>query len=149
MQRKSLLTASAIALGLAIGTPAMADGHGGTTTFAPDFHPTTTTTTTSVFSPTSTYSPTSTFSPSFSSTKGDETKIVAEQELRASITNFGENKLVENEAGGYNSGDNSVNDNAFAAFAGILNVAWNTGVNANTQAGSNIAAQGNVHFEGP
>lgn len=47
---------------------------------------------------------------------------------------------------GYNSGNNSVNDMAFAAFAGILNNAWNTGLNANTQAATNIAAQGTVNF---
>jgi hypothetical protein len=47
---------------------------------------------------------------------------------------------------GYNSGSNSVNDNAFAAYAGILNQAWNTGLNANVQAGTNIAAQGTVTF---
>lgn len=47
---------------------------------------------------------------------------------------------------GYNSGSNSVNDNAFAAFAGIANAAWNTGINANTQAATNIAAQGTVNF---
>ncbi|VXC91246.1 hypothetical protein [Sphingomonas sp. AX6] len=47
---------------------------------------------------------------------------------------------------GYNSGNNSVNDNAFAAFAGISNNAWNTGLNANTQAATNIAAMGTVNF---
>ena len=39
-----------------------------------------------------------------------------------------------------------MNDNAFAAFAGIANQAWNTGINANTQAATNIAAQGTVNF---
>ncbi|WP_158702987.1 hypothetical protein [Allosphingosinicella vermicomposti] len=47
---------------------------------------------------------------------------------------------------GYNSGDNSVEGSSFAAFAGILNQAWNTGLNANTQAATNIAAQGSVSF---
>lgn len=47
---------------------------------------------------------------------------------------------------GYNSGNNRVSDNAFAAFAGILNQAFNTGINANTQAATNIAAQGTVNF---
>ena len=36
--------------------------------------------------------------------------------------------------------------NAFAAFAGISNNAWNTGINANTQAATNIAAYGQVSF---
>lgn len=47
---------------------------------------------------------------------------------------------------GYNSGDQSVNGNSFSAFAGILNQAWNTGLNANVQAATNIAAQGTVTF---
>lgn len=47
---------------------------------------------------------------------------------------------------GYNSGDNTVRGSSFAAFAGILNQAWNTGLNANTQAATNIAAQGSVSF---
>ena len=47
---------------------------------------------------------------------------------------------------GYNSGNNSVRGNAFAAYAGILNAAWNTGINSNAQAATNIAAQGTVSF---
>jgi len=47
---------------------------------------------------------------------------------------------------GYQSGSNSINGNAFAAYAGIMNVAWNTGVDTNAQAATNIAAQGNVNF---
>src|SRR3546814_245404 len=47
---------------------------------------------------------------------------------------------------GYQSGNNSVRGSAFAAYAGILNAAWNTGINANTQAATNIAASGTVSF---
>ena len=47
---------------------------------------------------------------------------------------------------GYHSGENHINGSAFAAYAGILNQAWNTGINSNAQAASNIAAQGNVNF---
>ena len=47
---------------------------------------------------------------------------------------------------GYQSGNNSVTGSAFAAYAGILNAAWNTGINANTQAATNIAASGTVSF---
>ena len=47
---------------------------------------------------------------------------------------------------GYQSGDNHVGGNAFAAFAGINSSAWNTGINNNVQSGVNIAAQGNVSF---
>jgi hypothetical protein len=50
-------------------------------------------------------------------------------------------------AGNFNSGDNNVSGNAFAAYAGILNNAWNTGINSNAQAASSIAARGTVSFE--
>ena len=46
----------------------------------------------------------------------------------------------------YNSGDQSINGNSFAAYAGILNQAWNTGIVANTQAGTNIAASASITF---
>jgi hypothetical protein len=51
------------------------------------------------------------------------------------------------DAGTYNSGDNNVSGNAFAAYAGILNNAWNTGINSNAQAASSIAARGTVTFD--
>lgn len=76
----------------------------------------------------------------------DEDKVIANQTLSGVIVNYGFDEIVDIDDGDYDSGDNQVKDNAFAAFAGILNQAWNTGVNANTQAGSNIAARGNVHF---
>ncbi len=47
---------------------------------------------------------------------------------------------------GYNSGNNEVRGSSFAAFAGILNQAWNTGINSNAQAATNIAAQGTINF---
>ncbi|GMM92719.1 hypothetical protein [Qipengyuania sp. MTN3-11] len=81
------------------------------------------------------------------------TFVVAEQELKAVNINRELDEVVdldgidETESSvGYNSGNNSVNDNAFAAFAGISNAAWNTGINANTQAATNIAAQGTINF---
>jgi hypothetical protein len=46
----------------------------------------------------------------------------------------------------YRSGSNSVNGSAFAAYAGILNQGWNTGINSNAQAATNIAAVGTVTF---
>ena len=94
-----------------------------------------------------------TYSSTSSKQHNDNTKIVAHQSLVASHTNHhldeaahlhGEDSTAT--AVGYNSGDNSVNDNAFAACAGIANQAWNTGINANTQAATNIAAQGTVNF---
>ncbi|UVI39577.1 hypothetical protein [Qipengyuania spongiae] len=79
--------------------------------------------------------------------------IAATQTLSAVNTNSEMDELVdldgEDESDtpvGYNSGNNVVRDNAFAAFAGINNAAWNTGINANTQAATNIAAQGTVNF---
>jgi len=81
------------------------------------------------------------------------TLIAAYQELYAVNSNSELDEVVDldgeddsDTAVGYNSGNNSVNDNAFAAFAGIANQAWNTGINANTQAATNIAAQGTVNF---
>ena len=79
--------------------------------------------------------------------------VVATQTLSATNTNHDMDELVDLDgedgtetAVGYNSGNNSVRGNAFAAYAGILNSAWNTGINANTQAATNIAASGTVSF---
>jgi hypothetical protein len=79
--------------------------------------------------------------------------VVANQMLKAINNNSYLDEVVDldgedesDTAVGYNSGSNSVNDNAFAAFAGINNLAWNSGINANTQAATNIAAQGTVNF---
>lgn len=81
------------------------------------------------------------------------TAVVAIQTLSATNTNQYLDEVVDldgeddsDTAVGYNSGNNSVRGNAFAAYAGILNAAWNTGINANTQAATNIAAQGTVSF---
>lgn len=80
-------------------------------------------------------------------------EIVAVQNLWAVNTNSEMDELVDldgedetDTAVGYNSGDNAVSGSAFAAYAGILNTAWNTGINANVQAATNIAAQGSVTF---
>jgi hypothetical protein len=190
MNRKHILMASAIALGIAISGPALASDEIeiGDITYAPvDDHSKTVGDIT--YSPDNsktvgdiTYSPDDsktvgdiTYSPDNSKTVGDityapdnsktvtitksesDTKsvsvsksssdVVADQALKAVIVNRNMDDVVDTDrSGGYDSGDNEVGDSAFAAFAGILNQAWNTGVNANTQAGSNIAARGNVHF---
>ncbi len=96
------------------------------------------------------YSSSTSLSKSYSSA---DTKVIATQWLTAVNTNQYLDEVVDldGEDGsetpvGYNSGSNSVNDNAFAAFAGISNNAWNTGINANTQAATNIAALGTVNF---
>ena len=79
--------------------------------------------------------------------------VVATQTLSATNTNHDMDELVDLDgedgtetAVGYNSGNNSVRGNAFAAYAGILNSAWNTGINANTHAATNLAASGTVSF---
>ncbi len=81
------------------------------------------------------------------------TAVVAIQALTATNTNSQMDELVDldgeddsDTAVGYNSGNNSVRGSAFAAYAGILNAAWNTGINSNAQAATNIAAQGTVSF---
>jgi hypothetical protein len=90
---------------------------------------------------------------SSSSEANGNTAIVATQTLRAENSNSRMDELVDldgddesSTAVGYNSGNNSVSGSAFAAYAGILNQAWNTGINANTQAATNVAAQGTVNF---
>ncbi|QTD55220.1 hypothetical protein [Parasphingorhabdus cellanae] len=79
--------------------------------------------------------------------------VIATQTLTAYNTNSLMDELVDldGEDGtpapvGYNSGDNYVRGNAFAAFAGILNQSWNTGINSNAQSATNIAAQGTINF---
>ena len=76
----------------------------------------------------------------------NDNDVIATQTLKAVITNDG--GAGERGEGAYNSGDNTIRGNAFAAFAGILTQAWNTGVNANIQTGTNIAATGAVTFTG-
>ena len=85
--------------------------------------------------------------------RGNGSSIVAFQLLNAVNNNSELDEVVDLDgedatetAVGYNSGNNTVNGSAFAAYAGILNQAWNTGINANTQAATNIAAQGTVNF---
>ncbi|MHA3841542.1 hypothetical protein ACX0GZ_10010 [Sphingomonas aestuarii] len=158
MRVKSVFLAGATAVGLLMAGPALAQTTGGATNIdtnsddniqvndvldfflidnAPD-----------------SYSSSSTSSWSLSkSYSSADTNVVATQVLTAINTNqyLDEVADFDGEDGsetpvGYNSGNNSINDNAFAAFAGISNNAWNTGLNANTQAATNIAAQGTVNF---
>lgn len=79
--------------------------------------------------------------------------LVASQNLIAVNSNHDLDEVVDLDgvdedpsSVGYNSGNNYVRGNAFSAYAGILNSAWNTGINANTQAATNIAAQGTLSF---
>ena len=79
--------------------------------------------------------------------------VVATQTLNANNTNQNLDEVVDMDgidedpsSVGYNSGNNAVRGNAFAAYAGILYAAWNTGINAHTHAATNIAASGTVSF---
>ena len=74
------------------------------------------------------------------------TNVIASQDLKGVIVNIGVKEIVDAGDTGVNTGDNSVAGSAFAAYAGILNAAWNTGINSNAQAATNISAQGNVTF---
>lgn len=77
----------------------------------------------------------------------DSSAVVATQTLLAINANAAPLNFQSGLAlSDYSSGDNSVNGNAFAAYSGILNQGWNTGINANAQAATNIAARGTVTF---
>ena len=98
------------------------------------------------------YSTTANWSSTKNYTSSDNT-VIAHQYLKAINNNSQLDEVADfdglddtESSVGYNSGDNSINNNAFAAFAGISNNAWNTGLNANTQAATNIAAMGVVNF---
>jgi hypothetical protein len=76
----------------------------------------------------------------------DSSSVVADQELNASVTNAPVLALAGVSAVNSNSGNNSVEGSAFAAFSGILNQGWNNGQGSNAQAATNIAARGSVSF---
>ncbi len=76
----------------------------------------------------------------------DSSSIVATQTLLAINANAAPLNFQSLALSDYSSGSNSVSGNAFAAYAGILNQGWNTGINANAQAATNIAARGTVNF---
>jgi hypothetical protein len=139
MNRKILLAATAVA-GLAFSAPAFAHvgaGHDGNTTF--DITKSNSSTVGNV---------SLNFSPTLdATTRVNVTKVSADQDLRAVNVNHGMGQVVDiDDDNGYDSGGNSVSGGAFAAFAGILNQAWNTGIDANNQAANNLAVQGNTHF---
>lgn len=80
-----------------------------------------------------------------SNNNNDSSSIVALQVLTATVSNAAPMNFFSI-GSDYSSGDNSVNGSAFAAFSGILNQGWNTGINANAQAATNVAARGTVTF---
>jgi hypothetical protein len=79
-----------------------------------------------------------------SNNNNDSSSVVAEQELTA--TNAPTTILSLALGADFSSGNNSVGGNAFAAYSGILNNGWNTGISSNAQAATNIAARGTVSF---
>lgn len=71
--------------------------------------------------------------------------MVAAQTLVGIVTRAGVGPLVDaGEARRFATGSNAIGDSAFATFAGILTQSWNTGVNANTQAATNVAWSGRI-----
>jgi hypothetical protein len=80
-----------------------------------------------------------------SNNNNDSSSVVALQVLTATVSNAAPLNF-QSLLSDYSSGDNSVNGSAFAAFSGILNNGWNTGINANAQAATNVAARGTVTF---
>lgn len=100
---------------------------------------------TTVFNVNRTVSRTRTDTLTDNSQRNGNIRLVADQSLDASISN--ERALHFNgDSANYTSGSNSVNGSAFAAYSGILNQGWNTGINSNTQAATNMAAQGTTSF---
>jgi len=81
---------------------------------------------------------------------GDTNVVVADQTLVAVITNLGMDEIIDidSDQNGHttSTGDAYVRGNAFAAFAGVNSLAFNTGLNANVQSATNIAARGTVNF---
>lgn len=153
MRVKSVFLAAASAAGLFVAGPALAQSGGNNTANGNDNIQVSdvldlffTDNAADSYSTTSNWSSTKNYSSS-------DNNVIAHQYLKAINNNSQLDEVADfdGEDGtpssvGYNSGDNSVNNNAFAAFAGISNNAWNTGLNANTQAATNIAAMGTVNF---
>jgi hypothetical protein len=79
------------------------------------------------------------------SQRNGNVKIVADQQLGQSISNASRMNF-DGKQSNYGSGSNTVGGSAFAAYSGILNQGWNTGISSNTQAATNIAAQGQTTF---
>lgn len=75
--------------------------------------------------------------------------IVADQVLMAVVTDTGTG-AVRVDSGSFETGANRIGDNAFAVFSGMLTQSWNSGINANSQAATNVAwgsaGEGMVRF---
>lgn len=154
MKGSALLVATVAAATLGIAAPAMAQTVGSTVNGADGNRSNTTVNTTNNSldldltlnaNRTSTSTSSRSVSNSNSSQRNGNIRLVADQELSASITNRGALNFNGRQSN-YSSGGNSVNGSAFAAYAGILNQAWNTGINSNAQSATNIAAQGTTSF---
>lgn len=81
-----------------------------------------------------------------SNNDNDNSSVVALQVLTATVSNAAPLNFQSLLGNDNSSGDNTVRGNAFAAYSGILNQGWNTGINANAQAATNVAARGSVTF---
>ncbi|HEX7852222.1 MAG TPA: hypothetical protein VF503_00840 [Sphingobium sp.] len=154
MGNSKLLISAAAVVVLGFATPSFADSTsaGATVTGAKGDHSDTNVSNTNktlVFAPSETTSITKKTSLdvklSNSSERNGNVKIVADQQLGQSISN--ESRMnFDGKRSDYGSGSNSVSGSAFAAYSGILNQAWNTGISSNTQSATNIAAQGQTSF---
>jgi hypothetical protein len=141
MKLRYLVAASAVVLGVGIGSPALAKN-------VNKNHNTNTNTTHNNSDATATATATSNGKSANGNNRDNDSSqdVVATQVLVAVNSNHDMTDVVDNLKKGYRSGDNSVNDDSFAAFAGILNQSFNTGIDANTQSATNIAARGTVNF---
>lgn len=140
MIRSKLLVGTVAALAMGIAAPAFAHPGpgGGTTTNNNNSFNTSKSKSTSDSGNTS-------VSVNLSSQRTGNIHLVADQSLDASISNH-DPLNFNGKKSNYSSGSNSVNGSAFAAYSGILNQAWNTGINSNAQAATNMAAQGSTTF---
>jgi hypothetical protein len=77
----------------------------------------------------------------------DSSSIVAVQTLVATSAPLNILSLSLAASNDFSSGNNSVGGGAFAAYSGILNQGWNTGISSNAQAATNVAARGTVSFQ--
>src|SRR3546814_5081884 len=80
--------------------------------------------------------------------------VVATQTLSATNTNQNLDEVVDMDGEddsdtnvGYQSGNNSVRGSAFAAYAGILTAAWNTGIKERKSTRTKIPASGTARSE--
>lgn len=153
MTMRKLLAASAAVAALAVGAPVMAQANQNNDVTDSDNGAVVVNDLLDVYLQAQATTTNSFTADDINSNNNNGNTVTAFQLLNAINTNSQMDELVDldGEDGtpapvGYNSGDNYVRGSAYAAFAGILNQAWNTGINSNAQAATNIAAQGTINF---